>query len=63
MTLKDHISISAWFMATMAGLVLGFCGTSLTVQLTGILIAASATAVFTVSGAAATIQRRLRDDT
>lgn len=63
MTLKDILNLTAWFIVTFAGLLLAFCGTDATVQLAGILIAASATAVFTVSGAAATIQRRLRDDT
>lgn len=62
MTLRDHIRISAWFMATMAGLVLAFCGTSLTVQLIGLFIAAIATLVFVESGTFKAINRKLKDN-
>ncbi len=62
MTLGDHISISAWFMATMAGLVLAFCGTGLEIQLIGLFIATIATLVFVESGTFKAISRKLKDN-
>lgn len=63
MTLRDYIKMSVWFMATMTGLLLAFCGTTVGTQIMGAVIAAAAIAIFVYTGEFAEIESKLRDDT